>query len=281
MVTQTTSTSAKGWSPDITAFAPEDVVPEALIVQTATKSGEVEGDDVAVRVTFVTDDDAEFTAEGATIAEADDELDEVLVFTGKVSKLVKVSREQYGQDNTAGRLSTSVQRAIVKKANSAYLTQVAPTPPAVAPPAGLLNVSGIETGGAVASDLDVLVDLIATLEGNDGTPSHIVVDPVGWASLRKFKSGTGSASSLLGAGTTDAERMLLDLPVIVTSAMTAGTGMVLDRTAIAAAYGTVNVATSEHVYFASDSIAVRATWRIGWNLVHPERIGKFTVTAPA
>ncbi len=75
--------------------------------------------------------------------------------------------------------------------------------------------------------------------------------------------------------------MLLDLPVVVTPSMTANSGLVLDESAIAAAYGSIQVATSDQVYFTSDNIAVRCTWRIGWNLVHPDRIGKFTVTAPA
>ena len=76
-------------------------------------------------------------------------------------------------------------------------------------------------------------------------------------------------------------RMLLDLPVTVSNAMTPNSGLVIDRSAIVSAVGPVNVATDESVYFTSDGVALRATWRIGWNLVRPNRIGKFTVTAPA
>jgi hypothetical protein len=43
------------------------------------------------------------------------------------------------------------------------------------------------------------------------------------------------------------------------------------------AVGPVNIATSDQHYFSSDSIALRATWRIGWNVVRPNRIGVFTV----
>lgn len=281
MATETTSTSAKAWAPDVTEFAPSDAVPEALILQTSSVLGSIEGDEPAVRVAFVTDADATFTAEGATIAESDPTLDEVLVYTGKITQLVRVSREQYEQDGTASHLATSVARAVTTKANEAFLTQAAPVSPAVTPPAGLLNVTGITAGGAVDADLDVLVDLIATLEGAGATPSHIITDPTGWASLRKIKTATGSNASLLGAGTNDAERRLLDLPVIVSPAMTASTGLVVDKSAIASAAGPVRVATSEHVYFNSDSIGLRCTWRIGWNLVHADRIGSFTVTAPA
>lgn len=281
MATETTSTSARAWSPDISTFAPEDAIPEALVLQTSTVAGEVEGDAPAVRVAWVDDAAAELVAEGAAFSEANPGLSETLVFTTKVGQLLRLSREQWHQDNAEVRLSESVARAVTKKANLAYLTQVAPTAPATTPPAGLLNVSGIVNGGAVADDLDTLIDLIATLETNGGTPSHIIASPTAWASLRKFKAGTTLASNLLGAGTHDAERVLLDLPVVVTPAMTAGAGMVVDRTAIVSAVGPVEVSQSEHVYFASDSIALRCTWRFGANTVHPNRLGKFTVTAPA
>ena len=280
MATETTITSATAWSPDVAGFAPAEVVPTALILQTSTVAGRIEGDEPALRVAYVDDAAATFTAEGTPIPEADPGLDEVLVYTGKISQLLRLSREQYVQNGTAAQLSASVRRAVITKANEAYIAQPAPAGPAVTPPAGLLNIDGIEAGGAVAGDLDALIDLVATLEGNGATPSHIVVDPTGWASLRKFKSGTGSALGILGAGTADAERRLLDLPVLVTPAMTAGSGLVIDSSAVVSAVGDVQVATSPHVYFNSDAIALRCTWRVGWNVVRPDRIGEFTVTDP-
>jgi HK97 family phage major capsid protein len=85
---------------------------------------------------------------------------------------------------------------------------------------------------------------------------------------------------LLGTGATDAQPFLLDLPVIVSSAAPANSGLVIDRTAVVSAVGQVQVATSEHAFFSSDTIAVRCIWRFGANIVKPNRIGKFTVTAP-
>ena len=281
MATHTTKTSADAWSPDVTGFDPAEAIPEALVLTTSTVAGSVEGDAVAVRVAYVADDTAAFIPEGAPIPEADPELAEVTVFTGKVAQLVRLSREQFSQNGAEEQLAESVARSVTKRANAAYLTQVAPTAPAVTPPAGLLNITGIVSGGAVAADLDVLVDLFAELEGNGATPTHIIVDPVAWASLRKFKAATGSAQSLLGAGTSDAARLLLDVPVVVTPAMTAGTGLVIDKSAIVSAVGEVMVAQSEHAYFDSDSIALRCTWRFGANVVRPDRLGRFTVTAPS
>jgi HK97 family phage major capsid protein len=281
MAAETTLTSAKAWSPDVNAIAPDVAVPDALILQTSTVAGSIEGDQPAVRVQYVDDAAASYVAEGATLPEADPNLAETLVYSGKIAQLIRLSREQWSQPNASQLLSVSVARAVTRASNAAYISQVAPTGPAVTPPAGLLNVSGIVSGGAVAANLDGLVDLLATLAGNYSNPSHILLSPLAWASLRKFKIGTGYAGSLLGTGATDAQRFLLDLPVIVDPAVPSNSGLVVDKTAVVSAVGPVMVATSDQVYFAADSVGVRCTWRFGQNVVKPNRIGKFTVTAPA
>lgn len=272
-----TTNSDKAWSPDLTSFAPVDAVKSALILEHTTNLGAIEGDEPAVRVAYVDDAAATFYAEGATLAESDPALSEVLIHTGKIAQLIRLSREQYVTGSTATEMSLSVSRAITRKADEAFLAQVAPTSPAVTPPPGVLNVTGIEAGGEVGTNLDALIDLVATLEANGGVPTGIIIDPVGWASLMKLKTSTGANTGLLGAGTNDAQRMLLDLPVTVSAAMTANTGLVIDKSAIVSALGTVNVASSDQAYFSSDSIGVRATWRIGHNIVKPDRIGSFTI----
>jgi HK97 family phage major capsid protein len=276
--TATTINSDKAWAPDVTAVAPVDSVPDALILKCSTVSGSIEGDEPSLRVAFVDDDEAQFTAEGDTIPEGEPTLSEVLVHTAKVTQLVRLSSEQWLQTNTATQLSQSVSRAITRRANIAFVAEAAPSGPAVAPVAGLLNTSGIVNGGAVAADLDTLVDLVATLQANLSVPSHILTDPFGWAELRKLKTGASYNSSLLGAGTDDAVPMLLSLPVIVDPSMTPFSGLVIDRNAIVSAVGAVKIATSEHQYFSSDSVLLRATWRFGHVVVRPDRIGKFTIT---
>jgi hypothetical protein len=121
----------------------------------------------------------------------------------------------------------------------------------------------IVDGDEVSDSLDALIDLIATLEDNLATPTHILVDPLGWAGFRKLKVGASYNQSLLGAGTTDAVERLLSLPVLVNRAVPDYTGVVVDRNAVVSAVGPVMVATSEHQYFPSDSVALRATWRFG------------------
>lgn len=276
--TAQTGNSAYPWRPDITTFAAPDVLGEALILQCSTVAGAVEGDAPSVRVAYINDDEATFIAEASEIPEAEPELAESVVFTGKISQLIRVSREQYYHEGTADQLAGSVSRALIRKADIAFLAQAEPTPPATNPAAGILNVAGIVEGDPVTGSLDALVDLVAQLQANGGTPSHILVDPFGWAQLRKLKHATDSNQSLLGAGTVDAEPMLLSLPVIVNVAVPQLTGVVIDRSAVVSAVGPVQVATSADAYFSTDDIGLRATWRIGQNIVRPDRVGVFDIT---
>lgn len=282
MAAETTLTSAKAWAPDVQGFMPQDVVPEALILQTSTVSGQVEGDAPAVRVPYVIDAAAGFTAEGEDIAEANPNLSEVLVYTGKITQLLKISREQWSQLGTSQLLSTSAARAVVTAANAAYIAQAAPVSPANTPPAGLLHINGIlDDFDPISDDLDSLADAVTEIEENGGTASHIIASPSAWGYLRKLKVGDNRNDSLLGAGTTDVEKRLLGIPVLTTPAVPAGGLLVVDSTAIASAVGPVMVATSSDVYFKSDNIALRVTWRFGANLVHPDRIASLEVADPS
>ena len=89
--------------------------------------------------------------------------------------------------------------ALILKADAAYLSQAAPTPPATTPPAGLLNLSPTD-GGTIADDLDALIDAIAAIEDASGSATHILANPQAWAELVKLKTATDSNVSLVGAG---------------------------------------------------------------------------------
>ncbi len=53
--------------------------------------------------------------------------------------------------------------------------------------------------------------------------------------------------------------------------------VVVDQRAIVSAVGQVKIAPSEHQYFSSDIVLLRATWRFGDAIVRPNRLGVFTV----
>lgn len=276
--TATTVTSAAAWRPDHYEFAPADVVPHALILQLSNVAGSIEGDAPAVRVAYINDDEATFTPEADEIEEANPQLAERLVHTAKITKLVRISIEQYQQQGTAAQLAQSVARALIRRGDLAFVAEAAPVAPAVAPMAGLANVAGIVNGGHVSGSLDTLVDLVAVLQDNLATPTHILLDPLGWAEFRKLKvGGSDTNQSLLGAGVTDAQAMMLSLPVVVNPAVPDYQGFVIDRNAIVSAAGQVKINTSLDRYFEFDSVGVRATWRIGHTVVRPDRLGTFTI----
>ena len=160
---------------------------------------------------------------------------EVLVYTGKVSQLIRLSNEQYGQDGTAAQLAASVGRAIVRRADQALDIPGGADTARDRPGNRALNTAGVVDGGAIGTSLDGLVDLIAELQANLSTPTHIVLGPLGWSELRKFRSADGYNTSLLGAGTTDAVPMVLSLPVIVNVAVAGYEGLVIDRSAVVSA----------------------------------------------
>ena len=152
---------------------------------------------------------AVYKAEGAELNDEDADLDEVIVKTKKLTRLAKVSNEQFNKPPTANQMATSFARDLVRKADAAYLGEN------TSPLIGLLHTAGaVDAPTPVTDSLDVLVDLLAELEVNGAEPSHIIVDPLSWAALRKFKTADTYNSTLLGAGTEDAKPRLLSLPVL-------------------------------------------------------------------
>lgn len=275
--TVSTPTSAPAWRPDHYEFAPGDVLGDALIVSASTRAGTIEGDAPSVRVAFVDDAAAENVKEAQTFTEAQPSLSEALVWTTKTVEHLRISREQWTQPQTPEQLSASAARAVIRRVDQNFLTQVAPTAPDVAPVPGLLHWPGTVNGGAIGENLDDLVDLIAALEINLATPSHIVLGPLGWAEVRKWKTAVSYNSTLLGAGTTDAAPMVLSLPVVVNKAITDYSGLVIDRSAIVSAYGNVMVSTSMDRYHDSDSVSVNTIFRAGHTVPRPNRLGRFSI----
>ncbi|WP_409480546.1 phage major capsid protein [Micrococcus luteus] len=295
----TTPGGPKGLYPDQT-FIAHEVLPDALLFELATIAGAIEGDAPAIRVPYVSaDPTVGFVAEGEEIGVVDPELDEVLVRTAKLAHIVRQTNESAAHSDASELLSLSMTRAMTTKANTALFTNpivradAKDSTSAVLQPIGLLNSPGLAEGTGdnvhhwvldpATNALDPIIDVIAAVESNGGTPTHITTDPKTWAAISKMKAATDSHVPLMGAPTAQAQRVLFGLPVIVTPAMAASPGLLItDKNNIIAADSALRLATSDQHFFGSDSLARRATWRIGWTMVHPERTGLLTVeTSPA
>jgi hypothetical protein len=121
------------------------------------------------------------TFPAAVIPEAQPALSEVLLYTSKVTQLIRISRKQYEQPSTPDHLAQSVSRAIVRRAELAFVSETVADRRQGRTRRRLLNMTGIVEGGVVSDSLDVLIDLVATLQANLATPSHVLVGPNGWA----------------------------------------------------------------------------------------------------
>lgn len=273
----TTPAGPKGLYPDQT-FLAADIVPDALLYQVATIAGSIEGDEPAIRVPYVkTDPTVGFVPEGDEITVSDPALDELVIRTGKLAVITRQTNESAAYADAAALTATSMARAITVKGNTALLSNAA----ADTEPTGLLNITGITDAGALGTNLDVIGDAITALEVAGGTSTHVIASPDAWGTIRGLKSATGSNLPLIGAPADQTERRLFGLPVIVSAQMPTGTVLIVDRANLIAAAGPIRLATSDQVYFGSDSLARRATWRIGWEVLDPARIAKVTVTEPA
>ncbi|SLB85265.1 phage major capsid protein [Mycobacteroides abscessus] len=275
--TATTSNSASAWRPDLFTFDASEAIPDALVLNYTNIRGAIEGDEPALRVAYVIDDDAEFVDEGAEIEESTPDLNEAVVYTKKIAQLIRITREQYRQAGTDTELARSVERAMTIKADRALLAQLAPVAPDVALATGLAHWPGQVTASGVGENLDKLIDLEAAVRSNGARPTAWIMAPDTWAALRKIKQTTESAVSILGAGTNDATPMVLSIPVEVNNQMPSKTGLLVDKDAVVSAVSQLEIATSADTYFSSDSVAVRATWRTGHTVPRPNRLGTFTL----
>ncbi|WP_168702107.1 phage major capsid protein [Gordonia paraffinivorans] len=266
--TATTSNSDAAWRPDVSVFAPVDTVPEAVLLQASTVSGEIIGDAPSLRVGYVTDDDAAVTPEGQEIDESEPTLDEVVVKTSKITQLVRISNEQWRQQGTSDQLAQSVRRALIKKSDILFLSD---------PDSGIAERDDIVDGGAVDGDLDGLINLETEIREAGGDPRLWILSPRAWALIRQIKTSTDSNVALLGAGVEDMTPRILSLEVVVNPALEPGDGLLVDPSAIVSAVSQIEVATSDQQYFSSDSVALRAIWRVGHEIVRPDRVGRFTI----
>ena len=269
----TTLSSEKAWAPDHVTIQSDPHKYQPLILTTSTVAADINGDQVSLMVGYADDGSAEFVAEGDELHKSNPTLTQKIVTTAKMSQLVRISQEQYSQDQALTRMAESVNRGLKRGADVAYLTHPADEFGVT----GILN-QGIPVLGNLKTNLDPLSEAIAEIESVWGQPSHIVVSPQSWAHIASLKAFDKGAATIMGIGNNDAERRLLNLPVIVTPAMPQNKVLVVDRNSIISAVGDVRVRADESLYANYDQVALIATWRFGSSVVHPTRNAVVEIT---
>lgn len=270
MAITTTGNSPKGLFPDQT-FNPAGIIPEALFFRVGTNAGNIEGDAPAVRVPYIKEDvTAGFVPEGTLIPEPETDLDELVIHTQKLAILSRMSREAATNATAETLLSTSMARAVTVAADKAFLSNAAA-------PTGLLNTPGLVDAGAVTTNLDTITDAITGIEANGGRASSIILDPISWGYLSKLKTQDTSAQPLLGAPANATGRQLSGLPVFTSSQMPTGSGLVIDNSNVLTVAGNLMLAKTPEAFFQYDAIGYRVVLRLGWGVLRPDRLAKFTI----
>ena len=278
MASTTTSLAAEVWRPDVNVFAPTDVLADAAIMEHSTVSAKIEGDAPMVRIGYVTDASAAYHTEGTDLTVTDPALSEIEVLTQELGFYHEVTRDQYRQTQTAGQLAQSVARSITRLADKCFLSEANPTSPAVRPIGGIENYAGLSTQTAVAGSLDKLIDLETACRTAGADPTAWVMAPDAWATIRKMKKASGSNDGLLGAGTDDTKPLLLSIPVFLNSQVSSKTGLLIDKAEIISSVSMLEVDVDGSAAFKSVKVAIRGTWRIGYGIPRPARIGKFVLS---
>jgi HK97 family phage major capsid protein len=265
----------KGIYPDAT-FVPGEVIPEALILNLGTPAGTVEGDAPVVRVPYVAEDPTtEYVAEAEEGTFSEPDLDELTISTKKLMTLSRSSREASLSNVSAQLLASSMGRSMIRKANASFINDTEPTR------LGLANTEGITTLGHTGANLDMIIEAMTGIEVSGGQATDIVTDPLTWASLMKLKAGEGSNVPLIGNPGQVNERSLFNCAVHVSPDVAQGTLLVVDSNTVLTVTGQLETAISSDVYFTSDRIVRRLTWRIGWKVADPNKIVKITFDEPA
>lgn len=264
---------------------PEDigdlVVQPFLDAATSTRVGtHVTTDSPEFRIPVVTDDpSAAFVEEGAEISLSEMATDEELVVPRKVAALTRITRELAHDSSPAAAsvVGQALVRDLAQTVDEAFFGDMAA--PA---PSGLEGVDGvteIDAGGEFA-DVDPFVEAQAAVERQGTDINTWIAHPDVAVALQQLRTDTSSSNvPLLDTDPAlPTRRRILGAPLMVSRHVAPGTvwGIPRDRVFVVVRQD-VELATSEHPYFTSDRIALRAIMRVGFGFPHAAALAKVTV----
>lgn len=206
---------------------------------------------------------------------------------GKIATFLPVSDEMLEDvDQIQSYLNSRLGVFVQNKEDSELLNGVGA--PSVT---GILQVGSIQTGSALSLDVDSVIDAIfqaMTLvkTGSFLDADAIVVHPTDWANIRLMKDtakqyyGGGPFTGAYGGGGGIAGDSLWNLPVIVTTAIAAGTiligafrqgGQIFRRRGL-----TIEASNGYNDYFQKNLTAIRAEERLALVTYRPSAFYKLT-----
>lgn len=257
----------------------KDAVPEALILDTrvATQGPEIVGDFPTLHVPIaLADPTAVITKEAEVIAESEAAFSELVINTSKISLLTSMSNESLTSSDGADLLSQGASRSMANKADAVFLNGDG----ANGTPKGISlydDLTKVNSTDITADGLYPILDAIAAVTDNGGTPTSLLMRYSTWAKLLKLK-GSDNRPLISPDVQTMAAPVLFGLPIILNRQVPADAVMVIDAANVIASVSQVSVATSDGALFAQDATALRMTQRIGFGLKFPNQCGLVTYT---
>ena len=257
-----------------TAFPSTTAIPDALVHSQSRVSAVIEGDSPALQVPYIaTQSTAQIVAEGDAIPEGGAAASEMIVYTRKVASIETITNEAKSSEQMTQMLTASLNPAIMDKANAVFLQN--PKPSGETSPTGLFNLDNVNTGTLTGS-LDAIVEGIAAVSSKGGTPTSIIMNHGTWAKLLLLKYTDGRP--MIAPSVADSPTpMLYGLPVVLTKAAPESKLLINDANEVISAVGSVNLNGSEDAEFSKDKYMLRGTFRLGWGVIHPDRLAVITV----
>ena len=230
---------------------------------------------------------AAFTAPGTAITESNVTHDEVQLLPADlrgIKAISVLSNELLRQaTHTVGALDQVIGTRLVTDTANVLDAALWDGPGTSNTIKGILRQSGIQTGTLVLTDPDSLIDALAVAQGNFVAPTHWVMTPAAFASIRKVKV-SGSDKRYVIDPTTIANGtafQLFGLPVIVTAnipnASTKARVALVDFNSVVVARDQDPTVTFLYeTYGDKDSVGVRVTTRYDVALTQPKAVTLLT-----
>lgn len=275
-----TTTSNKGAFPDSQFTQPADTIPDAIALNelVATQSVVIDGDAPRVNIPYIdTDPTANVVAEGAEISESEATLNQISVGTHKIAMIIPLSNESMRYPDAGTLVGDGATRAMTNKADALFLSAQADS--TAGTPAGIANMSGLsEQAPTTLTDLSPILTALSTTTDKGASPTSIVMRYSTWARLMALTAKDGR-SLVEPDVTTSATPILFNVPVIFNSQTPADTILTMSAKDVIVSASQVESSTSTDALFTRDSSVMRLTMRLGFGIIHPERIGKITLPA--
>lgn len=272
---------------NVSAISPDQI--EALIVQPVEAASVamqaatlINTNATETRIPRVTSDpSAAWVAEGDEIGTSDPTIDDVAIVPAKIAGLTVISNEAAADTSPAAAdlVGQGLARDIAKNVDTAFFGSKGAS---LVQPGGLEDLTGFTAidPGTAWVDLDPFAAALANAEGLGLNVNSFVANPADALILAQLKESSGSNRPLLGSDPTNPTRRLLQgVPLLVSSAVTAGTiwGLPKIRSVIVRR-NDVDLQVDKSAYFTSDRTAIRATMRVGFGHTQVEAIQKISLS---